>query len=133
MPHFGGTSTRRLNSCATDIQLIFNEVIKVVDCTVIEGARSREQQRKNIANGVSWTMNSKHLKSPSQAIDIIPYPIDWQDIPRFKMFAAYVFAVSRRLKIPLLYGGTWSRNPTGKFQGVKADADHAHYELIPKP
>lgn len=127
---FGRTSQGRLDTCHVDIQLIFGEIIKVVDCRVIEGARTKEQQRKNIAKGVSWTMKSKHVERPCRAIDIIPYPDDWEDIERFKLFAALVFATSRRLKIPLRYGGTWSRNPTDKYTGTRAD--WAHYELRPE-
>lgn len=132
MPSFGRTSRNRLATCHKDIRKIFNEVVKVMDCKVIEGARTKAQQRKNIAKGVSWTMKSKHVERPCRALDIVPYPVDWEDIYRFKVFTAYVFAVSRRLKIPLKYGGTWSRNPTGPFKGVKANPDWAHFELIPK-
>ena len=110
--------------------MIFNEVIKTIDCSVLEGNRSEAQQRENIEKGVSWTMRSKHLRDPSHAVDVAPYPIDWNDIKRFKLFAAFVFATAKRLKISIRYGATWSRNPTDKYTG--SHSDHPHFELIPK-
>ena len=37
-----------------------------------EVQRSKSRQRKLRAKGVSWTNNSKHLRSPSDAVDLIP-------------------------------------------------------------
>jgi len=44
---------------------------------IVSVLRTIEEQQQNITNGVSWTMNSKHLPQPpngkSLAIDLVPY------------------------------------------------------------
>ena len=37
MPKFGKTSRDRLATCDDKLQQVFNEVIKYVDCSVLEG------------------------------------------------------------------------------------------------
>ena len=46
MPKFGRKSRERLSTCHEDLQDLFNEVIKYVDCSVLEGHRSQERQDK---------------------------------------------------------------------------------------
>lgn len=40
---------------------------------IVNTRRTPEEQRQNIANGVSWTKNSKHLTG--DAIDIVPFAL----------------------------------------------------------
>ena len=44
MPKFGATSCKRLNSCYVDLQKIFNEVIKTIDCLIFCGYRTQQEQ-----------------------------------------------------------------------------------------
>jgi len=49
---------------------------KGVDFIVFDGMRTEAEQRKNIARGVSKTMNSYHLIQPdglAYAVDLVPY------------------------------------------------------------
>jgi peptidoglycan L-alanyl-D-glutamate endopeptidase CwlK len=89
-----------------------------LDFTILEGARSREKQEENVKAGVSLTMNSKHLKVPSEAIDIAPYPIDWNDIDRFRQLAVIVKDTAKDLNIKIEWGGDW-----------KSLIDMPHFEL----
>lgn len=56
-----------------------------VDWGVFESKRTIEKQRENVANGVSKTMNSKHIpdsKGIVRAVDIVPYvngKYDWSE------------------------------------------------------
>lgn len=47
-----------------------------INLTIVCTLRTVEEQRRNVAHGVSWTMNSKHLPQPpegkSWAIDLVP-------------------------------------------------------------
>lgn len=61
MAEFGSVSRARLETCVEPIQRLMDEVVKDFDCTILEGERSVEQQRRNVARGVSKTMDSKHL------------------------------------------------------------------------
>jgi peptidoglycan L-alanyl-D-glutamate endopeptidase CwlK len=62
---------------------------------------------------------------PSQSVDVVPYPVDWDNIEEFKKFASYVKAVRNRLsfekKITSLikWGGDWNT-----FK------DYPHWEIV---
>ena len=81
MPKFGRKSRERLATCDEDLQDLFNEVIKYVDCSVIEGHRSKERQNKLYEEGKTKVRypNGRHNASPSRAADVVPYPVDWDD------------------------------------------------------
>ena len=44
MPKFGSKSRERLATCDERLQKVFNEVIKHVDCSILEGHRIAERQ-----------------------------------------------------------------------------------------
>ena len=46
MPKFSRKSKERLATCDDRLQKVFNEVIKYVDCSILEGHRSEERQNK---------------------------------------------------------------------------------------
>ena len=81
MPKFGRRSKERLATCDEKLQKVFNEVIKHVDCSVLEGHRSEERQNKLYEEGKTKVKYPKgrHNASPSLAVDVAPYPIDWND------------------------------------------------------
>ena len=51
MPRFGKSSKKRLATCDNRLQKVFNEVIKTVDCSILEGHRSAERQDKLFEEG----------------------------------------------------------------------------------
>ena len=66
MPKFGRKSKERLSTCDEDLQDLFNEVIKYVDCSVLEGNRSKERQNKLYDEGwyvIYWTARGGSEKS----------------------------------------------------------------------
>ena len=81
MYKFGKKSRAELSTVDKRLQDIANELIKLMDVTVLEGKRSREHQDKLVRLGLSQTMNSKHLDG--KALDLAPYPVDWEDRERF--------------------------------------------------
>jgi hypothetical protein len=94
--------------------------IKRYDFTVLCGHRGEEEQTRAYEAGNSklrYPM-SKHNSEPSMAVDIAPYPIDWDDIGRFQELAAIVLEEAALAKIPLRWGGNW-----------KNFKDYPHYEL----
>ena len=85
MPRFGKSSKKRLLTCDKRLQDVFNEVIKYVDCSVLEGHRGEERQNKLKEEGKSKVSYPKgrHNASPSRAVDVVPYPVDWKARERF--------------------------------------------------
>lgn len=86
MPNFSQTSRARLQTCHPDLLAVCRELIKQYDFSVLEGHRGEKAQNAAYDAGnsrVRWP-NSAHNKTPSLAVDIAPYPIDWNDMERFR-------------------------------------------------
>lgn len=130
MPRFSEQSHQRLATCHPDLQRLFQRVILQFDCVVLEGVRTEEQQRQYVERGVSKTMQSKHLRQPdgfAHAVDVVPYPIDWQDRNRMYYFGGYVLGIAEGLGIPIRWGADWDRDTHVKDTQF---IDLPHFELI---
>lgn len=61
------------------IELLARLVEAGIPVLIVDTLRTLEEQTANVARGVSWTMNSKHLPQPPDskalAIDIAPYEV----------------------------------------------------------
>ena len=128
MPRFGGTSKRRLDTCEKDLQLLFNEVIKEFDCSIICGHRGEKAQNEAFERGNSKAKYPKgrHNANPSRAVDVAPYPIDWSDRERFTYFAGFVKGVASQMGIDIIWGGDWDNDTDLKDNGFD---DLVHFEL----
>ena len=131
MPQFSKQSEDKLNTCHKDIQRVMREVIKQYDFTVLEGTRTQEQQMKYFAEGKSKldgvNQKSKHQSNPSMAIDIAPYPIDWNNAKRFYYLAGLVLATAKAIGVQMRWGGDWDAD--GDFADQTFN-DYPHFELI---
>ena len=106
MAKFGRTSLARLEGVDYRLQDLAHRVVLIHhDCSVVYGLRSEAEQAKLVEEGLSKTMDSRHLTG--HAIDLAPYPIDWKNIKRFYYFSGIVVAVAREMGIPLRFGGDW--------------------------
>ena len=74
MPKFGRSSRERLATCDDRLQKVFNEVIKYIDCSVLEGHRGEERQNKLCDEGKSKVRypDGRHNANPSNAVDVTP-------------------------------------------------------------
>lgn len=124
---FGSKSLKLINNAKLHpkLKLLLTEAIKTspLDFTVIETVRTIEQQKINVAKGVSKTMKSRHIPSTNksglcEAVDIAPYPINWKDIKSFIRLSEHIKNVAKTLGIGITYGGDW-----------KTFKDYPHYEL----
>ena len=128
MPYFGKSSKKRLSTCDDKLQKVFNEVIKHVDCSVLEGHRSKDRQNKLYEEGKTKVKypNGRHNRQPSSAVDVTPYPVDWKDRERQTLFAGFVIGVANQMGINLRWGGDWDQD----FQVVdNRFDDFPHFEL----
>tara|TARA_Y100000593_G_scaffold39183_1_gene75738 strand:+ start:6611 stop:7006 length:396 start_codon:yes stop_codon:yes gene_type:complete len=131
MPYFGKKSKQRLSTCHEDLQKVFNEVIKYIDCSVLEGHRDERRQEQLFKEGKTKVRYpfGRHNTKPSRAVDVTPYPVDWADRERQTLFAGFVLGVAARMGITLRWGGDWNMN--FKVQDNKFD-DFPHFELRKK-
>lgn len=129
MANFSDFSKTNLSSANKKLQKLFNEVIKNYDCRVICSLRSEDEQNRLYNEGKSKLEfpDSKHNASPSLAVDVVPYPIDWDDIDRFVHFGGYVMGVADNLNINIRWGGDWDGD---NDLGDQSFIDYPHFELI---
>jgi peptidoglycan L-alanyl-D-glutamate endopeptidase CwlK len=127
MPEFSAKSKMRLKECDTRLQDVANAAIHRIDFTILCGHRGKEDQEDAFERGTTRLHypKSKHNKFPSMAFDAAPYPINWDDIDRFKAMATIILDEARKLHIPIRWGGDFNRNglPDDKFK------DLPHFEI----
>lgn len=117
MLKFSRASAQRLATCHEDIRKVCEQLIKTYDFSVTCGYRNKADQEKAYKEGNSKVRfpNSAHNKLPSRAVDIVPYPVDWNDIGRFKEMAAAFLALANMMyeqgiiKSLFEWGGNWRK------------------------
>lgn len=120
MPTFSKKSLEKLATCDRRLYDICSEAIKHYDFVIICGHRNEEEQNRAFTAGKSklkWP-NSKHNSLPSLAIDLAPYPINWDNIESFKILGQVMLQSAAKLNIPLEWGGNWEHFP-----------DFVHFQL----
>jgi len=129
MPSFSETSAARLATCHSQLQAVCNLVIPHYDLTIISGHRTQEQQNQAYEMGYSQVLwpDSKHNKWPSQAVDVAPWPIDWQDENSFYLLAGRMLMIADSLGVQLRWGGDWDMDDDLDDQTF---FDLGHFEVL---
>lgn len=129
MPVFSRNSLNKLVTCDPKLQQVFAAAIRVYDFTVLHGIRSEEEQNQLFAEGKSKLQypKSKHNSRPSKAIDVAPYPVDFNDTKRFYYLAGVVKGIAASLGIKIRWGGDWDSD--GDFKD-NTFQDLCHFELV---
>jgi peptidoglycan LD-endopeptidase CwlK len=124
------------------------------DFTVLEGVRTAEQMMINYGKGrtaaqclaknvpasyaqpkaakVTWLSNpfmSNHRKRAdgySRAVDLAPYPIDWNNTARFDRLANLIFAAAKVERVDIRWGADWDHDGKPRERG---ESDSPHFEL----
>ena len=100
MPQFSPASKKRLDTCHQDLIFLFTYVIRLYDCTVVCGFRTKADQEKAFDAGLSKVhYPGTHSTKPSIACDVAPFEgtsIDWGKL-QSAWFAGYVMGVADRL------------------------------------
>lgn len=140
---YSRTSLSKLRTCHPELQKLFTKVLQRFDHTVLRGVRSVSEQADYKQMGWSKTMNSRHLPGGgstkengvwvplnphgfSFAVDVAPYPIDYNDTNRLYYFAGFVHATAVDLGISIRWGGDWDRDLDFDDQTF---FDLVHFEL----
>ena len=114
----GTRSLQNLSGVHPDMVAVVKLAITItdVDFSVIEGIRHIDRQRQLLKAGKSTTLNSRHLTG--HAVDMVPYPVDWEDLKRFEQMANAMQEAADELEVPIVWGGDW-----------KTFYDAPHFEL----
>lgn len=124
-------SQERLAGVHPDLRRVVERAIELttVDFIVTQGNRTPAEQAALYAQGrtkpgpkVTWTLNSRHVGG--FAVDLAPWRdggIDWDDNGKrglWPRIAEAMLAAAAELKVPITWGGKWSKTP-----------DRPHFEL----
>jgi peptidoglycan L-alanyl-D-glutamate endopeptidase CwlK len=129
MPSFGTSSSEKLDTCDDKLQALCELVIEHYDFTVLEGHRSGERQNELFRQGKSKLKagQSRHNSLPSKAVDICPYPIDWDDHRRFYFLAGLIKQAAHDCGVRVRLGADWDGD--GLFSD-QTFHDLPHVELV---
>lgn len=127
------TSLSRLAGVDETLVNVVKRAIEIskIDFSVLEGKRTLDRQRELYAQGrttpgkiVTWTMKSKHIDG--KAVDLVPYPLDWEDIKKFDLIKDAMFAAAKEQDVNLRWGADWDGD--GKYR-EKGEYDSPHFEI----
>lgn len=120
MPSFGRLSEQRLATLHPDLRRVLREAIRVYDFTILCGRRSESDQNEAYRTGASKLPypKSRHNADPSEAVDVAPWPIDWNNRAEFFYLAGILMGTAFQLGVRLTWGGRW-----------KSLVDLPHFEL----
>ena len=130
MPKLGRRSKSRLEGVDHRLIMVLEEVVKFFDITVIEGKRSQARQDELVKQGKSKTKFGKHVKG--LAVDIAPYPIDWDSRDDFHYLGGFVLGVAAKMGINIRWGGDWSSSSLAQEARTTKDNnfdDLVHFEI----
>ena len=124
MYKFGKKSKKRLKGVDARLVNVLNELIKIMDVTIIEGLRSEERQKELLAKGATKVKYSKHMEG--KAVDLAPYPIDWENRDGFHYMGGMIRGIGKQLGVNIRWGGDWDSDGDVKDNGFD---DLVHVEL----
>ncbi len=126
-------SLSHLDGVHKDLQKLVKRALQLssVDFTVIDGMRTREEQRELVASGASKTLNSRHLTG--HAVDVVPYvdgAISWDWDDYYPMADAFIKA-AKELDIKIRWGGNWQVNDIRTWKGSALELNQAYTGNFP--
>jgi len=128
MYKFGKKSKQRLKGVDAKLVNVLNELIKIMDVTIIEGVRSKEKQQEYFKNGKSKIdgVTKKGMHQLGKAVDLAPYPVDWKNTKRFYYMGGMLRGIAKQLNIKVRWGGDWDSDGKIKDQTFN---DLVHIEI----
>lgn len=128
MPSFGATSKKHLATLHPDLQRVLNEAIEHVDFSITCGFRNQADQDRAFAQGLSklkWP-HGEHNKQPSMAVDVAPFPLNWNDREAFTLLSGVIYGIACMMGVKLRLGADWD----GDFNTLEHQfMDRPHLEL----
>lgn len=154
----GARSLQMLEGVHPKLVAIVKRAIEITaqDFAVHDGLRTLARQKELIARGMSWTLNSRHLRQADgfgHAVDLVPFlngRLSW-NWPACYTVASAVARAAIEADVGLRWGGVWDRSSDAypgttplilsdlsadyvarrRKQGHRAAIDGVHYELAP--
>lgn len=130
--HFSHRSKSNLQTVDKRLRMLANRAIDIIDFTVLEGRRSKGRQNRLYEKGKSklqWPESKHNVEDPddlAKAIDVAPYPIDWEQKDEFILLGGIMIALAHEMGIDLRWGGDWDGDNDLYDQSFD---DLVHFEL----
>lgn len=151
----GSRSIERLTGVHPDLVKVVRRAIELTaqDFIVIEGVRTDKRQRELYGQGrtagelviagvdpalakpnmqkVTWTLKTNHFKQSDgygHAVDLVPYPVDWNNISKFDAIADAMAEAAKEIGVSIRHGADWDQD--GKRR-EKGESDNPHWEIAP--
>ena len=124
MYKFGRKSKERLKGVDHRLIKVLDELIKIMDVTIIEGLRSEERQKELLEKGATKVKYSRHMEG--KAVDLAPYPIDWENRDGFHYMGGMIRGIAHQLGLKIRWGGDWDSDGDVKDNGFD---DLVHIEI----
>ena len=127
------TSLARLRGVDSRLVNVVKRAIEITtqDFMVLEGLRSQERQDELYAQGrtkpgpiVTWVKVGTHTSGT--AVDLVPYPVDWNDLSKFDAISKAMFQAAKEQGVRIRWGADWNQNGTARERG---ESDSPHFEL----
>lgn len=105
-------SKKELATCHPELRRLMEAVASElgdVGFEVICGHRNKSDQMKayyDKKSKLKWP-ESRHNSLPSQAVDLVPLPIDWKNRAAFHRLSKLIKAVAEKMQIDVVWGGDW--------------------------
>ena len=144
-------SLDKMNGVDERLQRVVKRAIQLTkqDFMVLEGVRTKEQCMINYGKGrtaaqcvakgvpaqyanpnaakVTWLNDpfaSKHVSG--KAVDLVPYPVDWNDLKKFDAIAQAMLQAAKELNVPIRWGADWDNDGKPRERG---ESDSPHFEI----
>lgn len=138
----GARSLERLHTCDPDLVRVFLRVEQICpfDFTILGGIRTDEEQIALYAQGRTAPgrivtkvdgvkIRSRHQANKmglSEALDAVPFPVDWKNTKQMLVFIGVVFAAAEiegvRIRTGVDWDGDWNLDEHSFM-------DYPHFEL----
>lgn len=129
---WGRKSKKVLATLDPRLQVVMNELLLLVDVSLISGYRDREEQTILFENGLSKARypDSKHNRKPSLAVDLqpAPYPKSEKELwAALGLIAGLAICIAASHGWRLRWGGDWNMNGSVVDNGFD---DLFHLEMV---
>ena len=79
---------------------------------------------------MTWTLTSNHFVNPKtgygHAVDLVPYPVDWETLSKFDAVQKAMFAAAKELGVTIRWGADWDQDGKPRERG---ESDSPHFEI----
>lgn len=150
MATFGARSKRERATIDPRLVAVLDHVIPHTDFTILKGRRGRADQDEAKATGASnvdWPDSNHNCPIPedgvpreewredpdglSRAVDVAPWPIDWNDQRQFAYLAGRLVQAGKDMGIRIRWGGDWNEDGQGVWRDPRERfLDMPHIEVV---